>query len=175
MTPTEIHALARLLDRVDYYKLLRVERGAPLAEIRRAYHDSRRQFHPDAYLNAAAELREAVDRVAKRITEAYTTLRSAGRRAAYDRGLAEGRLRYSAEAEEAVRDETEAELGSTPNGRRFFALAREAERAGDAAKAVSHLRMALTFEPKNEAFKAKLAELEPRVKAAPASNPFRIR
>ena len=160
MRAAEIHALGRLLDRMDYYRLLRVEHDAPLSQVRAAYHRARRQFHPDAYLTAEPGLREAVDRIARRITEAYLTLRRPQRRSVYDKGLEAGELRYGAEAEEATRAEAQAAQGRTPNGRRFFAMALDEERAGNLKKAVEHLKMALTFERNHEGFRSKLADLE---------------
>ena len=169
MSPKEIHALARLLDTMDYYKLLRVSGSAGSAEIRSAFHEARRRMHPDTYLSAEPEVRSAVDHIARRITEAYTTLRTPARRNAYDEKLAEGQLRFVAETREAARETLEAELGTTANGKKFFALAQEAERSGDVEKAVSQLKTALMFEAGNEAFKAKLAELKTRVKPTKGS------
>jgi DnaJ-class molecular chaperone len=176
MDPTEIRALARVLDRIDYYKLLRVEPGAPVPRIRSAYHEARRRFNPDAHLRDEPEIRDVVDRIAKRVTEAYVTLRDSSRRNAYDKGLDEGQLRYSSDTADAVKEESETQLGLTPNGRKFFALAEQAERAGDVGRTISNLKMALTFEPRNERFKAKLAELEAAQKSAPRgkSSPFKI-
>ena len=38
--PHEIHALARIMDELDYYQLLNLKPGASTAEIRRAFHSS---------------------------------------------------------------------------------------------------------------------------------------
>jgi curved DNA-binding protein CbpA len=164
---SEIQALARLLDRLDYYRLLRVAPGSPLSEIRDSYRAARRQFHPDAFSTAPAEVVRAVERIARRLTEAYTVLREPARRAAYDRGLASGALRMTAEADDSARRERERHKGTTPNGRRFAALASEAEGRGDVSAAVAHWKLALTFESQNSAFRQKLAELE--AKLAPVS------
>jgi DnaJ-class molecular chaperone len=168
MQADEIRALSRMLDRMDYYRLLRVERGAPIGEIRSAYHRSRREFHPDSFLAASGELRSAVDRIAKRVTEGYVVLRDSRRRASYDQGLDRGCLRYTQESEAAEREATRASLGATPNGRRFFSMALEAERAGDLVRALGQLKMALTFEPGNKHFRARLEELQARRGAAGA-------
>ena len=164
MSPSEIRALARMVDRIDYYRLLRLEPGAPFARIREAYREARRRFHPDAYLGGPEDVRSSVDRICKRVIEGYTVLRDPARRAAYDSGLAEGRLRYSPEAEESVQKAAGARTGGTPNGRRFFALAAEQERNGDLAKAISYLKMALTFESDNESFRQELARLQAQLK-----------
>jgi curved DNA-binding protein CbpA len=155
-----------MLDRLDYYKLLRIEPAAPTSEVRVAYRRARREFHPDSFLAADPEVRGAVDRIAKRITESYVVLRDTKRRSSYDEALARGVLRYTPESEDSTREATQAKIGSTPNGQRFHALSLEEERKGDVSRAVAHLKMALTFEPQNENFKQKLEELKAREKVA---------
>ena len=170
----EIKALARVIDRVDYYRLLKLDPRADSDALRTAYHDARRRFHPDAYLAQPDDVRDAVDRIARRITEGYLVLRDRTRRAAYDSALSSGHTRYNAELEQEKRTEQEAARGgATPNGKRYYGLHQEAERAGDVVKAHAHLKTALTFEPKNAAFKAKLDALEAQLKAArkKAKNP----
>jgi DnaJ-class molecular chaperone len=164
-TLQEIKALARVIDRVDYYRLLKVDPAADAVAVRSAYHDARRRFHPDAYLAHADDIREAVDRIARRITEGYLVLRDRTRRAAYDSALSSGQVRYNPELESAAKVEADSARGTTPNGKRYFGLHQEAERAGDHVKAHAHLKTALTFEPKNAAFKAKLDALEAQLKA----------
>ena len=169
----EIKALARAIDRVDYYRLLKLDPRADSDAVRSAYHAARRRFHPDAYLAQPDDVRDAVDRIARRITEGYLVLRDRTRRAAYDSALSSGQVRYNPELEQEKKTEAEASRGTTPNGKRYFGLHQEAERANDIVKAHAHLKTALTFEPKNEAFKAKLAALEAQIKAArkKAKNP----
>ena len=48
LAPTEIQALARIMDELDYYQLMHVERGATGREVKTAYHSTSRIFHPDA-------------------------------------------------------------------------------------------------------------------------------
>lgn len=175
MEGSEIRALARMLDRVDYYRLLRIERDAKAHEVRAAYQHMRREFHPDRHRAGDEETREAVDLIAKRLNESYAVLRDAARRQAYDHGLAENRVRYTPETADEVKEETQAATGSTPNGRKFFALAREDELRGDFEKAHANVKMALTFEPSNAYFKAKLEELAPKLPKKDAKSSFAIR
>ena len=51
-------------------------------------------------------------------------------------------------------------LGTTPQGRRFFALARADIDRDDLDSAIRNLQMALTYEPASEFFKQKLRELK---------------
>ena len=59
LAPTEIKALARILDELDYYGLLHVPPGADSGELKRAYFASSRAFHPDASVlwKASKEIR----------------------------------------------------------------------------------------------------------------------
>jgi curved DNA-binding protein CbpA len=168
MNPPEIRALDRLLDRMDYYRLLRVERSATASDVRTAYHRIRRELHPDAYLTHEPELQAALDRIARRLNEAYVVLRDAGRRRRYDRELEDGALRSSSESDTRAAQSDESQ-GKTPNGRRFCALMQEHERKGDLAQAIANLKMALTFEPQNENFRRKLADLQAKAGPAPKS------
>ena len=70
LAPAEIRALSRILEELDYYQLLHVAPGATAQQIRTAYHDCSRNFHPDANRNVPDELRPSVERIAKRVTEA---------------------------------------------------------------------------------------------------------
>ena len=164
LAPTEIHALARLLDELDYYGLLHVAPGASAGELKRAYFASSRRFHPDANRHQSGEVQVAIARIAKRVTEAYSVLRDPRRRAAYDRRLAAGgapRLQLSEAEAEAERREAQ-QRGQTPQGRQYFARAEADLQRGDTAAALRNLQTALTFEPGNETFRQRLQELRPR-------------
>src|SRR5262252_1520998 len=65
---------------MDFYVILGVERGASLADVKRAYKRLARKYHPDINpgdRQAAAQFRQ--------IAEAYETLSDAQRRQQYDR------------------------------------------------------------------------------------------
>jgi DnaJ-class molecular chaperone len=176
MTEAEIRALSRMLDRLDYYKLLRIERTAATPAIHTAYRSMRRGFHPDAYMSHEQDLRVAVGEISKRVNEGYQVLRDSARRAAYDQGLDEGRLRFTAETEEVARSEAAAPGGTTSNGKRCFSEMKTAERSGDLVGAINSIKMALRFEPENEHFKAKLEELQARApKKKKSANPYTIK
>lgn len=161
--PAELRALASILDDLDYYEVLEAPRGAAGRTLREAYHAASRRFHPDANRHLDSDLRGAVERIAKRVTEAYSVLRDPRRRKLYDEALArppaKRRLQLvesAAEASQRSRDERE---GRTPQGRRFFAQASADVARGDVASAIRNLQMALTYEPDNLLIKAKLDEV----------------
>jgi curved DNA-binding protein CbpA len=159
MAPTEIKALARIIDELDYYQLLHLNPSASPRDIKLAFHSTSRVFHPDANRHLDADLRSAVGDIAKRVTEAYQVLRDARRRGAYDDQLESGgssRIRLAKALTAGSRQDTETRQGRTPQGRQYFNLANMDAKRGDWAAAARQLQTALTFEPDNEFFKSEL-------------------
>ena len=162
--PAEIKALVKLVDDLDYYQILEVPRDAQASGIKRAYYAVSRRYHPDANRALRGEVRRDLEHVAKRVTEAYSVLRDARRRQAYDGQLASNaravRMQLAEADSQAGKKALEDHLGTTPNGRRFCALARADMDRNDLDSAIRNLQMALTYEPANESFKQKLRELK---------------
>lgn len=160
----EIGALAEILDELDYYQVLEIPRDAPASAVRAAYHGISRRFHPDANRSLPSPERARIERIAKRVTEAYSVLRDARRRRVYDQRLGKGeaalRMPLVEAQHEAGRQASAERGGRTPNGRRYFALASGDLQRGNWAAAERNLRMALTFEPDNAHFREKLAEAQ---------------
>ncbi len=162
ITSAEVRALAGLVDELDYYQLLEIARDAPASAVKRAYYATTRRLHPDANRDLPPPDRECLEGVARRVSEAYQVLRDGRRRKAYDAQLASGsgsRMQLAAAEAQAEKEALEHHMGHTPNGRRFFNLARGDIDRGDLAAALRNLRMALTFEPTNLYFKKKLQEV----------------
>ena len=161
MAASEIIALARIIEELDYYQLLDLRRDAGSGEVKRAYHNSSRNFHPDANRNLEPELRAASHAIAKRITEAYAVLRDPRRRQAYDRSIEAGarvRMQLAEAAADAERRSSTERGGTTPQGRQFYKLAESEIARGNWAAAARNLQTALTFEPSNALFKERLAQ-----------------
>jgi DnaJ-class molecular chaperone len=164
----EIRALAGLLDELDYYQILELPADAPASAIKRAYYEATRRLHPDKNRGLQGEDRLALERVAKRISEAYQVLRDGRRRKVYDSQLrgedGDSRLQLVEAVARAERQTADDHLGKTPNGRRFFNLARSDIDRGELQAATRNLKMAMTFEPTNEYFKKKLDEISAALK-----------
>ncbi len=156
-SPAEIRTLARLIDDLDYYQVLRVPRAASSAALRAAYHHQSRAFHPDRYLTSGDEgLRDAVNTIAKRIKEAYAVLRHPEKRPLYDTALLSrgGGLRYTEEAARQARQARIEAIGKTAQGREFIQMAEAERRKGNLEAALRNVKMALAYEPANARFHA---------------------
>lgn len=80
----EILDLERGLGRLDHYAVLGLRPGATLEEIRQAYYAASRRYHPDRYYGKnLGSFRGRIDRIFRRIAEAYQTLSDDEKRAAY--------------------------------------------------------------------------------------------
>ncbi|HUT77787.1 MAG TPA: DnaJ domain-containing protein, partial [Polyangia bacterium] len=67
----QIHAV---LERLDYYRLLGVDRGARIPEIKRAFFGIAARFHPDRNRDAEQAVAAAIYEIFKRLNEAYRVL-----------------------------------------------------------------------------------------------------
>ena len=178
ITAAEVHALAGLVDELDYYQLLEIQRDAPASAVKRAYYTVTRRLHPDANRDLASAERESLENIARRVSEAYQVLRDGRRRNAYDAQLAAGagsRIRLAEAEAQAEKEASAHHLGRTPNGRRYFNLARADIDRGDLASAQRNLRTAITFEADNAYFKQKLDEVTAALKSAPTQSRFTVR
>jgi len=169
VTPAEVRALVSLVDELDYYQLLEISRDAPASAVKRAYYAVTRRLHPDANRALAGPDRGALESVARRVSEAYQVLRDGRRRKAYDAQLSAGagaRMQLAEAEAQADKEALDHHMGRTPNGRRFFNLARADIDRGDLVAAGRNLRTALTFEPGNPYFMKKLDEVTSAQRAA---------
>jgi curved DNA-binding protein CbpA len=80
----EILDLERGLDRLDHFAILGLAPGATAEEARHAYYAASKRYHPDRYYGRnIGSFRARIDRVFRRLTEAYETLHDPEKRAAY--------------------------------------------------------------------------------------------
>lgn len=75
----------------DYYEILEISRQATTSEIKAAYYQLAKKYHPDRYRQAEhAEIRSKLENLFARITQAYETLSQPASRATYDEKLRKG-------------------------------------------------------------------------------------
>ncbi len=165
MDATEIRALARIMDELDYYQLIHAKPGDSAREVKAAYYEISRVFHPDANRQLDEELHQVVTNIAKRVTEAYSILRDPRRRKAYDRQLEQGNGMRMQLAEAEAGRRAEEIKAQTPQGRQYYNLAVADTKRRDFASAERNLQTALTFEPGNESLKQLYAEAREKADA----------
>lgn len=165
----EVEAVVQLLDSLDYFQVLKVEKDAPVSEIREAYYRESRRFHPDRFFHLDdSGLKANVHRIYKRVTEAWSVLRDDEKRAQYLADVTgpdrERKLRYTEQSEAERRRAREEEVGSTPNGRRYHAAGVAALEAGRYEEAVRNFKAALMYEPNNARYRELAAAAQARAK-----------
>jgi hypothetical protein len=173
--PTEITQLDALLAEMeaqDYFQVLKVQKGASPAEIKRAFYQGSRAYHPDRYYQLPDQaLKEKINLVYKRMTEAYYVLRDDAKRTRYVAEI-EGperdkKLRFTEASETetklAAKKQAEEEIGTTPKGRQFYAAGLAEIEAQRWSAAERSLKMAVTYEPSNARYKEKLAEAQQKI------------
>lgn len=159
----ETQAVSLIIDELDYFQILKIEQTAPLPVIRDAYFQESRTYHPDRYFTLPdGDLKNAIDRISKRINEAWVCLRDDAKRGQYITDIngpeRETKLRYTEASEEDLRRARDAQLGTTPQGRNMFQQGLIELEAGRHQQAAQNFKMALMYEPQNELFKAKTEE-----------------
>lgn len=145
------------LDVLPYHVFLGVARDADGDALRAAFHHRAQQFHPDRfYSHSDEELRRRVYAVYKRITEAYRVLGDPEARRQYEEQRKQGAIRLDAKERPAGTLKRPEDAVTDPNARKYYTLALDAERRGDARGAKLNLQLALQLDPKNPLLLEKL-------------------
>jgi curved DNA-binding protein CbpA len=144
----------RRIDWLSHYDLLGVPREASAEEIRRAYLDKSRLFHPDLrHRPDLAGMEKELTAVFARLKTAHDTLVEPVARADYDRELNEP---PGFSAEDSARDPDAGRLLAARN----FSRATELVDAKDYFPAIELLREAVRFAPDRADYRFKLGEVE---------------
>lgn len=175
-----IETLYELVDELDYYRLLKIERGCPQSEITAAFRRESRRLHPDrlAALDDPA-VQEKGNNIFTAINEAFRTLRDPDKRLQYDQGLAQGELRITdsslKQAAEQTRQAVDPEqAASHPQAEKFWRMALRNWKDQNYSGCVTNIRFALQFEPKNDVFREWLGKAEAEAFRAKQENPYKV-
>ncbi len=163
MELSQLMAIAARIDQLNYYQLLGLSREASFSEIRGAYHKRARSIHPDRFFEFPdPEIRVSIDRIFKRVAEAYTVLRDDEKREFYNQGLeaTPPRMRFTDKDQQALLRSKKAITGTTPQGRKFYEKAQTLYEKKQVKMAIQSLRMACTFETNNSHFQTLLEQWE---------------
>jgi curved DNA-binding protein CbpA len=159
----EAEAVADIIDELDYFQILKLEQTASQEEIKAAYFRESRLYHPDQFYSMEeGKPKQAISRVYKRVNEAWVVLRDDVKRGKYTADISgpdrAKKLRYTEASEEELKKQKDAELGTTPQGRKTFAAGLRDLEAGRYAQALMNFKLAAQFEPQNALFKQKRDE-----------------
>jgi curved DNA-binding protein CbpA len=164
----EAKLLISQIDRLDYYQILQVDPHATAGQVRQAYHEQSRKFHPDRYFHLPeSQFKESVYTISKRVAEAYVVLRDAQKRRFYDQQLQQSQhriLRYTEQSEKAQKQAKSQEIGTTEAGMRNYRQGMIELKRKNFTAAARSFKTALACEPGNETFKRMAEEANAQIK-----------
>jgi DnaJ-domain-containing protein 1 len=70
-----------------YYEVIGVDPSASQEEIKKAYRDKLKQYHPDIFMNQPEWVREQAEKMSKKLNEAYEVLGDINKRKGYDKKI----------------------------------------------------------------------------------------
>ena len=192
----EVLDLERDLERKNHFEVLGLAAGASPEDVKKAFYELSRKFHPDRYYNKnLGSFRSRIEGLFKRISEAHRTLTDEGKRAEYLKEhpalaraapAASSRSSGAAEAprprtpeDDAREAERKARFGRHP----YFAKAKKIGdlvgrskthvAKGDFGKALADLNIAAQADPKNAEIQSLLLEARKGHEAARATEEMR--
>ncbi len=162
----QLKQLAVTIDTLDYFQILNLPQTASTEQIRGMYYGYARALHPDKFFHLDdEELKKAVTKIYKRITESYTVLKDEAKRRKYVSDIngpeRNKKLRFNEDSEAEQKQETkaQAEVAKTPKGKQLYQTAVVEMNSQQWDKAYRSLQSALLFEPSNEELKKLLADV----------------
>ena len=153
--------LAKNIDGMDYYEILNLAQDCTNADIKASYYGQARSLHPDKFYQLTDdELKRAIHKIYKRVTEAYNVLRDSQKRRIYTTNIngPDRALNFSyteaTEAEQKQQEKAEKEICQNPKAKACLLQAQTKMAAGNWDGAFKDLQTALMFEPGNDRLKA---------------------
>ena len=162
-----------MIEEQSYYEILRLPSGAPLSDVKAAFHEFALDVHPDRYVEAAPADSSVAAEIFKCGVEAYKILSNPKTRAVYDEGLLAGRLRYVEGRPKSVppvsRTLTLEEVALRPKAKQHAMRADRFIAAGRLEEARVALVNAIQEDYDNDDLKERLNALYREIAAAPIS------
>jgi len=145
----------------DYYTLLGVSSSATADQVRAAFHELARRYHPDRWTGQPEAERSKAGAIYRRAAEAYRVLMDSPERTRYDAGLLRGEVRLGPAPTETGGRPPPAMITSikNPKARPFWQKAQESIKAGDFKAAKLNLTLAKNADPGNPMIEAALADV----------------
>lgn len=170
----QLKQLAATIDTIDYFQILNIPHTSNSAQAKVAYYQLARALHPDKFFHIDdVELKGAVGKIYKRVTESYMVLKDDSKRLKYTKDILGSeraqKLRYSegSEAEQKEEQKLATKVCKTPKAEQMFNAAMFDLQNGRIEQAFKGLQTATLFEPGNAELKKILAEVSAkRVKPA---------
>lgn len=140
-----------VLDRLDYYRLLGVQKDARIPEIKKAFFGIAAKFHPDRNRDADENVGAAIYAIFKRLNEGYRVLCDHQRRVQYDQDIAAGKTRLEQDGRRKAIPKTAEDTMKSREARQFYRQAVEALKGGNLMQAELHAKVAGSREGENTA------------------------
>lgn len=148
----EILYLCAQMEKGTYYDLLGVSVAAGAAEVKQAYLERSRSFHPDRFFRKRlGSFNGRVQELFRAVNEAYETLRDDALRAEYDQLHAK---RFNVTAKSALDERQHREAEDRRREEERFARLRRTKGFGRIAAVRELLQQAAAFEAEDEIFRA---------------------
>ncbi|MEL6348691.1 MAG: DnaJ domain-containing protein [Myxococcota bacterium] len=174
-----IETLHELLDELDYYRLLKLDRSCTQTDISPAFRKASRRLHPDRMAALGDDaVKEKANAIYTLINEAFQVLRDPEKRRQYDQGLDQGELRFSEasrqQADQARKANDPEKAAQTPQAEKFWRMALRNWKDENYSGCVQNIKFALQFEPQNEVFQAWLKNAEAEAFRIKQANPYKM-
>lgn len=163
--------LASTIDGLDYFQILNLQTTASGQQVRDSYYTFARALHPDRFFQIPDEdTKAAVNKIYKRIVEAYTVLKDEKKRIKYVADISgpdrARKLRFTeeSEAEQKEQQKLAVKVAKTPKGDQLYQAALLEMKKAQWEKAYKNIQTAVMFEPANAELKTLLADLDKKRK-----------
>lgn len=156
-----IEALFNKLDQLTYYQLLNVSSSTGIDDIKIAFYRFARIYHPDLHRDKSQNIQEKVDKIFKRMNEAYRVLTDSHQKKMYEIALARGEKRiYATKSSEKINIIAPEAALRTLDGKKHFKVALSYLKAGNYQLAKLNFQLALSNEGPLPIITNKLKEID---------------